>query len=75
MSALYNNGCDFEHFGGKKPDAQLDDKVSIINAGVHLYLYSLIQKKLRYRRCNSRRDKAKKIDSECDFKDKKIEGC
>ena len=69
MSALYNNGCDFEHFGGKKSDAQLDDKVPIINAGVHLYLYDIIQKKLRFKRSNSKRDKAKKTDSESGLMD------
>ena len=69
MSALYNNGCDFEHFGEKKPDAQLDDKVPIINAGVYSYLFDIIQTKLRYKRSNMKRDTAKKTDSESDLMD------
>jgi hypothetical protein len=66
MSALYNNGCDFGINGGKKPDTQLDDKVPPINAGVFLSLYGRIQKKLRYRRSDRKRDSAKKLDSEDD---------
>ena len=67
VSALYNNGCDFGINGGKKHDTQLDDKVPPINAGVFTTLYTRIQKKLRYRRSNRKRDSAKKLVSEDDF--------
>ena len=68
MSALYNNGCDFGDLGGKKPETQMGDKVPPINNEVYLGLYNQIQKKLRYKRSNRKRDVLRKNESADDSK-------